>query len=327
MRLSKFLTVKMKSFMAKIFESSKDSKFKESIYVVNLQEGNMDLGDFQLEIRSKYRDLRPSEKKVADLIFKENKKIVDWNIGEFAEKAGISQPTVIRFSKAMGLKGYRALKDRILEEYAREDIKRVPEQVLDYPIRREDRLVDLPVKVIMTNIKHLEETLKALSTYEFLRAVRALEDAKNISVYAVENSTCTAEDFSTKMTYIGKQVYFNKDSYMQKVNAKNLSGKDVAVGISHTGRSKHTVEALKCAKEAGALTISITNSEQALINKYADVILCTENDQYMYGNAIFTRSVQVSLVDMLYLGVFLSNYDYYAEQMNRSWKNIQDMIY
>ena len=245
----------------------------------------MDLGDFQLEIRSKYRDLRPSEKKVADLIFKENKKIVDWNIGEFAEKAGISQPTVIRFSKAMGLKGYRALKDRILEEYAREDIKRVPEQVLDYPIRREDRLVDLPVKVIMTNIKHLEET------------------------------------------YIGKQVYFNKDSYMQKVNAKNLSGKDVAVGISHTGRSKHTVEALKCAKEAGALTISITNSEQALINKYADVILCTENDQYMYGNAIFTRSVQVSLVDMLYLGVFLSNYDYYAEQMNRSWKNIQDMIY
>ena len=47
----------------------------------------------------------------------------------------------------------------------------------------------------------------------------------------------------------------------------------------------------------------------------------------MYGNAIFTRSVQVSLVDMLYLGVFLSNYDYYAEQMNRSWKNIQDMIY
>lgn len=191
----------------------------------------------------------------------------------------------------------------------------------------EDRIVDIPAKVIMTNIRHLEEVLKALSSYEFVRAVNALEKAENISVYAVENSSCTAEDFATKMTYIGKQVYFNKDGYMQKVNAKNLTERDVAIGISHTGQSRHTVDALRCAKESGAMTIAITNYQQALINKYADIILCTENTQYMYGNAIFSRSAQISLVDMLYLGVFLKNYDYYAEKLNNSWKNIQDLVY
>ena len=166
-----------------------------------------------------------------------------------------------------------------------------------------------------------------MSSYEFVRAVNALEKAENISVYAVENSSCTAEDFATKMTYIGKQVYFNKDGYMQKVNAKNLTERDVAIGISHTGQSRHTVDALRCAKESGAMTIAITNYQQALINKYADIILCTENTQYMYGNAIFSRSAQISLVDMLYLGVFLKNYDYYAEKLNNSWKNIQDLVY
>ena len=179
----------------------------------------------------------------------------------------------------------------------------------------------------LRSLRHLEEVLKALSSYEFVRAVNALEKAENISVYAVENSSCTAEDFATKMTYIGKQVYFNKDGYMQKVNAKNLTERDVAMGISHTGQSRHTVDALRCAKESGAMTIAITNYQQALINKYADIILCTENTQYMYGNAIFSRSAQISLVDMLYLGVFLKNYDYYAEKLNNSWKNIQDLVY
>ena len=47
----------------------------------------------------------------------------------------------------------------------------------------------------------------------------------------------------------------------------------------------------------------------------------------MYGDAIFSRSAQISLIDMLYLGVFLKNYDYYAEKLNNSCKNLQDLVY
>ena len=237
----------------------------------------MEYKSFIFEVRSRYREFRPSEQKAADIILNEDKRILDWTIEEFAQAAGVSQPTVIRFARALGLKGYRELKNKVLEEYARKKEEPDPAEILNYPVQKEDRIVDIPAKVIMT--------------------------------------------------YIGKQVYFNKDGYMQKVNAKNLTERDVAIGISHTGQSRHTVDALRCAKESGAMTIAITNYQQALINKYADIILCTENTQYMYGNAIFSRSAQISLVDMLYLGVFLKNYDYYAEKLNNSWKNIQDPVY
>lgn len=237
----------------------------------------MEYKSFIFEVRSRYREFRPSEQKAADIILNEDKRILDWTIEEFAQAAGVSQPTVIRFARALGLKGYRELKNKVLEEYARKKEEPDPAEILNYPVQKEDRIVDIPAKVIMT--------------------------------------------------YIGKQVYFNKDGYMQKVNAKNLTERDVAIGISHTGQSRHTVDALCCAKESGAMTIAITNYQQALINKYADIILCTENTQYMYGNAIFSRSAQISLVDMLYLGVFLKNYDYYAEKLNNSWKNIQDLVY
>lgn len=237
----------------------------------------MEYKSFIFEVRSRYREFRPSEQKAADIILNEDKRILDWTIEKFAQAAGVSQPTVIRFARALGLKGYRELKNKVLEEYARKKEEPDPAEILNYPVQKEDRIVDIPAKVIMT--------------------------------------------------YIGKQVYFNKDGYMQKVNAKNLTERDVVIGISHTGQSRHTVDALRCAKESGAMTIAITNYQQALINKYADIILCTENTQYMYGNAIFSRSAQISLVDMLYLGVFLKNYDYYAEKLNNSWKNIQDLVY
>ena len=160
----------------------------------------MEFDSFLMEIRHKYNEFRPSERRVADQILEENPGAVDWTIEEFAQAAGVSQPTVIRFARAMGLKGYRELKKRLLEEFARNQKKIQPSEILHYPVEKGDRLIDIPAKVIMTNIRHMEEALRALSTYEFVKAVEALASAENISVYAVENSCCTAEDFAPKMT-------------------------------------------------------------------------------------------------------------------------------
>lgn len=282
---------------------------------------------FLVEISNKYQELRLSERKVADAILEKNINILDYTIEEFAKLVGVSQPTIIRFANAMGLNGYKGLKKRLIQEQAIEPINLKSEYTLDYPIQAQDKLIDIPAKIIMTNIKHLEEALKNLSMYEFVNAVKALHQAEHISVYAVENSVCTAEDFVTKMAYIGKQVFFNKDGYMQKVNALGLKPKDVAVGISHTGKSTYTVKALQAAKQAGATTIAITNFADTIINKYADIILCTGNKQYMYGNAIFSRCAQITFVDMLYLGLFLLDYEENSYKLNKSWENIQDLIY
>ena len=79
----------------------------------------MEYKSFIFEVRSRYREFRPSEQKAADIILNEDKRILDWTIEEFAQAAGVSQPTVIRFARALGLKGYRELKNKVLEEYAR----------------------------------------------------------------------------------------------------------------------------------------------------------------------------------------------------------------
>lgn len=282
---------------------------------------------FFLQIRKQYKTLRLSERKVADIILDQKINFLDCTIDDLAQLAKVSQPTIIRFAQAMGLNGYKELRKKLIQVKSKDEFELKPETILTYPLQADDKLIDIPQKVIMTNIKHLEEALKNLSMYEFAKAIKALSGAKHISAYAVENSICTAEDFVTKMAYIGKQVFFDKDVYLQKINAYSLTAEDVAIGISHTGQSKNTVDNLAAAKKMGATTIAITNYEEAIINKFADIILCTGNKQYMYGNAIFSRCAQIAFVDMLYLGIFLTDYEYHTEKLNNSWDNIKEMVY
>lgn len=68
---------------------------------------------FLLEIRNKYKELRISERKVADAILEEKVNILDCTIEDFSKIVGVSQPTIIRFANAMGLKGYKELKKNL----------------------------------------------------------------------------------------------------------------------------------------------------------------------------------------------------------------------
>ena len=264
---------------------------------------------FSFKIRKKYRTLRFSEQKVADILLKEDYRPGELTIEFLANEAKVSQPTVIRFAQAMGLGGFRELKTALIEEQARQGergmagAEKIPCQVTPG-----DKLVDVPLKVISADIRQLENTLKNLSVYELMRGVQALAGAKRVLIAAAENSCAVAEDMATKLIYMGIDAVFYQDVYRQSVFACNLDEKDVAVGISYTGVSESTVNAMRIAKEAGAATIVITNYENALINRYADILLCSGNEPYIYQNAVFSRCSQIAIVDMIYTGLLVQDY-------------------
>lgn len=127
---------------------------------------------------------------------------------------------------------------------------------------------------------------------------------------------CVANDLMTKLIYLGKNVTFHSDYYLQSIDASNLKDQDLAIGISYSGNSKNTVEVLKIAKENGAKTIAIVNFENTMLTKYGNVVLSTSNDQFLYGDAIFSRATQIALVDMIYMGIIMSDYEYYTNKLD-----------
>ena len=157
--------------------------------------------------------------------------------------------------------------------------------------------------------------------------MEALANARLIDIYGVENSEATALDLLTKLLYLGLPCRYFSDCYHQQIAAGALTSEDVAVGISYSGESKDTVDSLRKAKKAGARTIAVTNFKDAAISRYADILICTSQEQLMYGDAIFSRSCQILVVDMIYMGIISLDYDRFTDRLKRCEKVVQEKAY
>ena len=157
--------------------------------------------------------------------------------------------------------------------------------------------------------------------------MEALANARLIDIYGVENSEATALDLLTKLLYLGLPCRYFSDCYHQQIAAGALTPGDVAVGISYSGESKDTVDSLRTAKKAGARTIAVTNFKDAAISRYADILICTSQEQLMYGDAIFSRSCQILVVDMIYMGIISLDYDRFTDRLKRCEKVVQEKAY
>ena len=276
--------------------------------------------ELEFMIRENYSSLRKSEKKAADFLLQYEGEGRELTLDQFAIGAGVSQPTVLRFIRALGYQGFKDFRYELVKE---EDEKESGYFLYGSSISREDTIAELPAKLI----GQLKDALKSISAAQLEKAVRAITGARKIAVFYVENSACTASDLVTKLMYLGIDCCSYPDVYLQTVSAGNLTEEDLAIGISYSGCSVSTVDAMRMAKKAGAKTMVITNFENTLLEKYADIVLITSGQQFIYGDAIYSRVSQLAVVDMIYTGILLSDYEKYTAILDRSSKAIQKQAY
>ncbi|WP_199533992.1 MurR/RpiR family transcriptional regulator [Romboutsia weinsteinii] len=282
---------------------------------------------YKFKIQSTYFSLRPSEQKVAEFVLKNTEDVSKLTITELSGRVNVSQPTIIRFVKAMGFNGYREFKDAIIMEIGNNKSKK-QELLYGFELNKDDLIDNIPAKTIGTTIEILEETLKSISIDSFEEAVNMIIKAKRIDIYGVENSMSVVSDLVNKLIYLGLNIRYYTDNYMQNVCASNLDKDDLAIAISYSGTSKNTVDAIRNAKSCGSKTLVITNFEDTIINEYADVSIYSSNSKAtIYGSAIFSRSSQIAIVDMLYMGVILSDYDKYSKILDKNSIISEDRSY
>ena len=279
------------------------------------------------EIQNAFPTLRKSEQKVAKYMMEHTDGMEKITLEELAKAAGVSQPTVMRLLKAVGYPSFKAAKVAFIEERLQRTSQKEKHQILGMPIDRNDQIEDVPAKVIRNTIQLLEDSLQAISAKSLKKAVRAIEKAQRVCVFSVENSNAVAQDLLTKLTYLGIHCEFQTDYYLQSIMAGHMTDKDVAIGISYTGTSQNTVDVLKQAKKAGATTIAITNYLDTPLIGQADIVILTSNEQLLYGDDIFSRTIHLAVVDMIYMGLLVDDYETYTKKMNESSKLIASRSY
>ncbi|NYI81758.1 DNA-binding MurR/RpiR family transcriptional regulator [Saccharopolyspora hordei] len=245
--------------------------------------------------------LARAEQRVANIVLADPASISRRSITEVAEAAGTSETTVTRFCKAIGVGGYPDLRIALAADTARTSTR---DRELGSDIAPDDGLAEIIEKVGYADAKAVEETAEQLDAAVLQPLVEDVAQARRIDVYGVGASAFVALDLQQKLHRIGLTCFAWSDTHNALTSAAVLREGDVAIGISHTGATAETVEALREARRRGATTAALTNFARSPITEVADHVLTTAVRETTYrSGAMASRIGQLTVIDCLFIGV------------------------
>lgn len=249
-------------------------------------------------IRSVQPSLTHSEATVAALILTAPADAIPLGIEAVARRAGVSTATVLRFCQSLGFAGYKDFKIALAVEMGRS-----PAVVFE-EVRASDTPMQIARKVFRADMQAIAQTLELLDEHALNRAVAVLNSARRIEIYGVGSSAPIAMDAYYRFLRIGLRVAVVTDSHMQAVSAALLESRDVALVISHTGRTKETLETARLARARGATVIVLTSFLRTPIREVANIVLVTATAETAFRvEAMASRIAHLSVIDVLYVSI------------------------
>ena len=204
-------------------------------------------------IKASIPALPPAEQRVAKLVLADARSFATLPVGELAERAHVSKPTVVRFCRSVGYDGLADFK-RKLAGSVNEGVPFVHRSVDE-----DDKTGDIVVKVIDNAVSALLKYRNDAASHAFERAIGALTEAgrggRRIEFYGVGNSGIVAQDAQHKFFRLGVHAAAVSDGHVQVMSATMLAPGDCVVIISNSGQSRDLLDAAEIARRKGATLI------------------------------------------------------------------------
>ncbi|MET9965912.1 MurR/RpiR family transcriptional regulator [Streptomyces sp. NPDC006356] len=255
-------------------------------------------------IRTELPRLAGSLRKVGELILEDPAAVTHCSAAELGRRTGTSQATVTRFCRAIGLDSYQHLLIELAQERGRGEVSDWGSAEIGPDISPDDSLERVVQVVGSADLRAIQQTIERIDLDALERAAQALARARRIDVYGVGGSGAVAQETETRLFRIGCQVRGWSEVHGAATSAALLTPADVAIGISHSGATRETLEPFEMAKERGATTIAITTDPRSPLAKVADIRLISATSETSFRTgSIGGRHSVLMIVDCLYVRV------------------------
>lgn len=269
-------------------------------------------------VRSARMTLSKSEDKVAEYVLSEPDGVVQASIQSLAKSCGVSEPTVVRFCRAIGCSGYHDFKMKLARSRASQ------EKYFFRDVASDDSSKVLCEKLIDSAIASMQDIRNQLDHDAVTRAIDLYCEAERAEFYGSGGSAVVAEDAQLKFFRLGKPAISYADPHIQLASAALLDKNSLAIAISYTGRNKDMLDAVALAKQAGAPVVTVTRTGSALasmgeVNLNVDV--AEDSDVF---SPLKSRLAQMMALDILAVGVALRGGQDMMEQLSSATIAIAD---
>ena len=248
-------------------------------------------------ISDSINDMRKSERKVAEFVLGQPADIIHMRIVDLATRAAVSEPTVVRFCRAIGCEGFQDFKLNLAQQLASSpSFGRIA-------VTDTDPVADFTHKVFDSTIETLLQVRENLNPELLDEAVTALCGANRVEFYGFGASGAVAADAQHKFFRLQLATAAHSDHHIQNMSAMSMQAGDVVVAISQSGRTKALLHSMDLVKQMGGIVIGLAPSKTPVIkNASIPIEVDVEEDIEIY-TPLSSRIAHLVIIDVLAIGV------------------------
>jgi RpiR family carbohydrate utilization transcriptional regulator len=243
--------------------------------------------------------LRKSEAKVGQFVLENANDVINMRIVDLAAQSNVSEPTVIRFCRAIGLDGFQNLKLQLAQQVSLGGV------YTQFAVDDTDTVKDLRNKVFDTTVGSLLTVRDQLDPVALEKAINLISHARRIEFYGFGASGSVAADAQHKFFRLQLSTAAYTDPHIQHMSAISLSDKDVVVAISQSGQTKALLESVNLAMDTGATVIGLAPQNTALTQRCSVPIYVNMKEEHQAFAPVSSRIAHLVVIDVLATGVAL----------------------
>lgn len=255
--------------------------------------------------------LRVSERKVARVVLENPEWTIHASVADLARRAGVSEPTVIRFCTTLGFRGFKSFRLLLTQSLA----LGIP--ATQSVITADDSTRQVVSKVFDYFVTSLDHARRVLDVAQIERAVDALAGAREILFIGLGTSNIVTQDAQQRFFLFGVPCSAPLDAHLQFIAAALARPETVVVAISHTGRTTAILECATAARENGATLIAICGAESPLSNIATIPLIVETLENTDFYTPTISRLAHLVVIDILATSVALRHTPEEIERLRR----------
>lgn len=233
------------------------------------------------------------DKKLASFVLENIDFAVNSSIGDLAEQAGVSAPTVTRFCRRLGCQGYPDFKVQLAK------ISYVGLRYLT-PETQTNTVEEVAEDIITKAQNALFQLHRQLDLKAIEKAAQLLRGAQFIQAFgATGNSAMIANELHNRLFRLGCHVNASTDHSMSQMLSAAAQPGTVVIASSISGRDLDLVQCIKLLRARSIPTIALTQSHSP-VAEACDVLIAIDLQE---GRNIFrptsTRFAYLATIDIL----------------------------
>lgn len=265
-------------------------------------------------LRTKYNTFSKAQKNIADFILSNPETVTLLSITELAKSCDTSETTVMRLLKKLDYDSYQIFRIHLAKELSDR-----PSDTINEELNNNDDIESIKQKVIGHTITAIRDISTLLREDILAEAVELITSAKRIIFFGVGASASIAMDGMHKFGNIGLNACNHLDPHLMNIMCAHTTSDDLLIAISHTGESNEVLNAVSIAKEQGAKILGLTSFNNSTLANLSDLyLLSSTNDKKYHSEAMASRIVQLTIIDILYITTFMQNESKYYEALTQS---------